>query len=75
MTTIHRSEASSEAMKTHTQMLLDGRDEQMARAFFARIELRRNTEAAVREYELRVAEGRPYEDAVSVDELARLLGR
>lgn len=53
----------------------DGRNEEIARAFFEEADRRGRISHAVVDYERRVVESRPYEDAVSIDDLTRDLGR
>lgn len=53
----------------------DGRDEEIARAFFEEAHRRGQIDNAVIDYERRAAANQPYEDAVSIDDLARDFGR
>lgn len=64
-------------LENHLVLFPDGKDEAIARAFFAEIGRRDGDPVndAVIDYETRVAEDRPYEDATSVDDLRRSLGR
>lgn len=64
-----------ESTITTVTIASDGRDEAIARDFFAELEHRAKVDDAIVEYEERVRDNRPYEDVGSVDELARRLGR
>lgn len=63
------------SLTIQTTLPADGRDEEIARAFFHEVGHRSRIEDAVVDYDRRVKADNPYEDAVSLDELARDFGR
>lgn len=64
-----------ESTATTVALPSDGRDEAIARHFFAELEHRAKVDDAIVEYEERVRENRAYEEAGSVEDLARRMGR